>query len=257
MSTIYELSDPHANYLLPILANGPGVCPVCHTSVAGTFTQCRACNTAHQDLPATADALGFISLAVKGEQLDQELRYYKRDSQFPSRAKTEDELSAVLWRWLKRHEACVAQGADVASFPIVTTIPSTKGRSNHPLARMVGGRIGITRERFQPLLVANPNFPESRDRDFSIERFAVLSQIVTGTPVLLIDDTFTTGSRVQSAAALLKNKGSGPIGVVCIGRHFTSNQDGEYGVAAQSYLRHSRSLGWDWNCCSRCDKRVF
>jgi hypothetical protein len=257
MSTIYELSDPHENYLLPILARGPGVCPICHTSVTGTFVRCRSCNRANKDLSNTANALGFISLAVKGEQLDQELRYYKKESQFPSRAKTEDGLSAVLWRWLKTHEVCVESGAGVESFPIVTTIPSTRGRTSHPLSRMVGERIGITRDRFRPLLIANPDFPESKDRDFSPDRFKIQGSVERGVPVLIIDDTFTTGSSVQSAACLLKGQGSGPIGVVCIGRHFVVNQEGEFGIAAQDYLRQSRTLGWDWNYCNHCDERVL
>ena len=225
--------------------------------MTGTFPRCWSCHRAESDLRLTADAIGFISLAVKGDQLDQELRYYKTDSQFPGRVKTEDGLSAVLWRWLKAHETCIAKRAGVASFPVVTTIPSTKGRMDHPLTRMVGERIGISRDRFRLLLEANPDFPESRDRDFSIERFNLLDQVEPGAPLLIIDDTFTTGSRVQSATALLKTAGAGPIGVVCIGRHFVPYQDGEYGAAAKNYLRQSRTLGWDWSYCCLCDERAF
>lgn len=255
MPTIDELSDPLANYLLPVLKTRLGVCPKCHTSIVGTFPTCWQCNSAKRTLPLTADAMSFVSLAPKGDQLDQELRFYKKESNFPGRIRTENGLAATLWRWLKIHESCVARRAGVTEFPIVTTIPSTKGRINHPLRYMVSVRVGGTAPRYRDLLIANPNYPEELDRAFSTERFLLSSQVEQRVPILIIDDTFATGSRVQSAAALLKQSGAGPIGVVCIGRHFDPNQEGEYGVAAKNYLKLSRSLTWDWNYCCLCDDR--
>jgi hypothetical protein len=255
MATIYELSDPYGNYLLPVLPRGQGVCSECKTSVTGTWRRCRACNTAAQELPHLADAIGLVSLAPKSDQLDHELRYYKSDSTFPSRKTTESGLSAVLWRWLKTHETCVATRAGATEFPIVTTIPSTKGRRHHPLREMVQTRIGVTRDRYKSILEPNRDFPEDRDRDFSTDRFFLSQAVPLGVPVLIIDDTFTSGSRTQSAAALLKSTGSGPVGVVCIGRHFVPSQNAEYGIAAREYLRRSNALGWDWDFCSDCDAR--
>ena len=37
--------------------------------------------------------------------------------------------------------------------------------------------------------------------------------------ILLVDDTWTTGSSAQSAAATLKQAGAGPTAAVVIGRH--------------------------------------
>ncbi len=255
MTSITELSDPYSNYLLPVLRTQSGVCPICHTSIVGTYPKCRKCNEAVRTLRFTADAMSFVSLAPKGDQLDQELRYYKKESNFPGRARTEDGLAATLWRWLKQHESCVATRAGTDGFSIVTTIPSTKARLNHPLERMIGERIGSTVPRHRQLLVANPNFPAERDRDFSDERFVLSGSFESGSAILVIDDTFTTGSRVQSAAALLRKAGSGPIGVVCIGRHFDPQQSGEYGISAKSYLRQSREISWDWDFCCICDAR--
>jgi hypothetical protein len=68
-----------------------------------------------------------------------------------------------------------------------------------------------------------------------------------GEPVLLIDDTWTTGASAQSAAATLKKAGSGPVAAVVIGRHL--NRDwGEND-------RRLRSLPtpFDWNRCAHCE----
>lgn len=157
MVTVQELSDPYANYLLPVLAAQSGVCLTCHTSIVGTYLKCRSCNTAAKTLSGRADAISFVALAVKEGQLAQELAYYKSKSAFPGRARTEDGLAAVLWRWLKDHESCLADRAGVESFPIVTVIPSTRGRVGHPLIGMVGERMGITRDRYKTLLAPNPD----------------------------------------------------------------------------------------------------
>jgi len=55
----------------------------------------------------------------------------------------------------------------------------------------------------------------------------VPENIQAGTSVLVIDDTFTKGSRVQSASSALKSAGAATVGVMCIGRHFTATQEGD------------------------------
>jgi orotate phosphoribosyltransferase len=42
---------------------------------------------------------------------------------------------------------------------------------------------------------------------------------LNGQDVLLVDDTWTKGPSVQSAALVLKNAGAGRVGVLVIGRH--------------------------------------
>jgi adenine/guanine phosphoribosyltransferase-like PRPP-binding protein len=80
---------------------------------------------------------------------------------------------------------------------------------------------------------------------FSAERFAA-TRSLSGEPVLLLDDTWTTGASAQSAAATLKKAGSGPIAAVVIGRHL--NRD--WG----DNDRRLRALGgrFDWSRCPYC-----
>jgi orotate phosphoribosyltransferase len=62
-----------------------------------------------------------------------------------------------------------------------------------------------------------------------------------GEAVLLIDDTWTTGASVQSAAAALKTAGAGPVGVVVIGRHIND----DYGANARRLKELSRPFEWE------------
>lgn len=190
MATVAELSAPYENHLRPVLPAGYGVCRTCHTSVVGNWPDCYPCNQSHGLLTEEANAVDFIALAVKGEQLARELRVYKA-----ARASVDHGsrygLAAVLWRWLSIHEACVATTAGVDQFPIVTTVPSTQGRLNHPLNDLVHGIVGTTRDRAQNLLTANPAIKPGREAHN--ERF-IASRALDGEPVLVIDDTWTTGA---------------------------------------------------------------
>ena len=63
------------------------------------------------------------------------------------------ELAAVLWRFLDRHEPCLARRVGVSAFPVVTTVPSGKNRdAAHPLHRIVGELVDHTAGRYRRLL---------------------------------------------------------------------------------------------------------
>lgn len=251
MPSVQELSAPYENHLLRVLPAGPGVCSVCHTFVLGDFDRCYQCNEARQLLPSTTDAIGFVALAVKEEQLARELYVYK-GTNARAAARTRFRLAAVLWRWLADHEDCVAEAADVVRFPVVTTVPSTSGRETHPLEDLVGRAIKPTAERYRRLLRTRPGTPG--DRSFAEDRFRAQPSPGPDVPVLLVDDTFTSGAHVQSAVAALRSAGWGPIGVACIGRHFNRYQSAEaYREPAEAYYRRTRALGWDWSRCCLCD----
>ena len=149
-----------------------------------------------------------------------------------SGSRLEIRLAAVLWRFLGQHEAHVAEAADVPRFDIVTTVPGTRQRDDdHPLVRIVGTLVGQTRGRYQPVLALGP--------DASVEGRAVLvnryraTQAMTGHPsVLLVDDTWTTGGRAQSAAIALHDAGAASVAVVVLGRHF----DRSFGSGETYYL---------------------
>ena len=247
MPTVTELTAPYGNYLIPVRAAGPGVCNVCRTSVAGTYPCCWQCNEARRRLPSTADVVAAISLSVKGEQLAYELSNYKNSPSMQARERMTLGLAAVVWRWLASHEHCVADTAGTDRFDIVTVVPTTRARGGiHPLQRMVGQLIGPTKDRFVDLLTADLTVAQGRSADIKRWRSSPLA----GEAVLLIDDTWTTGSGVQSAAARLKQSGASRVAVLEIGRHFSTTQDNDqYREAAKEYYRKARAVAWSWDSC--------
>jgi predicted amidophosphoribosyltransferase len=99
-----------------------------------------------------------------------------------------------------------------------------------------------TRDRHERLLTRSN--AQVEDRTISADKYVVARKL-SGEPVLLIDDTWTTGANAQSAAAALRHAGAGPIALVVIGRHIRRDwQDND---------KRLRALPrpFDWAECSR------
>jgi hypothetical protein len=190
------------------------------------------------------DAVAPISYSPAHEQLHHVLASYKRSSgDVPRRFVA--ELAAILWRYLADHEACVANSAGTPGFTIVTTVPSgdRERDERHPLRRIVGELVGPTRDRHERLLRRSAT--ELATRAFSPSRYEALRRL-EGEAVLLIDDTWTTGTNAQSAAAALKAAGSGPVAAVVIGRHVNR------GWHENDCRLQAISLPFRWDQCALC-----
>ncbi len=213
MPTLVELSDPYANFLLPPSApETPDVCRVCLTFTPG-FDICNACS---QHRKRGADAVLPISYSPHLGQLHAALRGYKEGR--PSSRRFTFELAAVLWRFLDGHEKCLARRIGVDRFDVVTAVPSSDPDRDvaHPLHKVVGQLVGQTSSRYERLL--RPSGLKIGRRVVDARRYRP-SRLLSGEPVFLIDDTWTTGAHAESAALVLKASGAGSVGVVVIGRH--------------------------------------
>lgn len=243
MPTVGELSALYENVLLGP-RRGPDVCSTCFNFTAG-YARCYACAYGQPDQPAL-DAFVPISYSVAREQLHHALASYKRlDGDVARRLQA--ILAAILWRFLKGHERCVAEAAktDGLGFDIVTTVPSgdCARDDDHPLQTIAAELVGPTRSRYRRLLYRTDiDVPARR---FSPAKFDASTHL-EGEAILLIDDTWTTGATAQSAAAALKQAGAGPTAAVVIGRHLNrewhENDRRIRGIARP----------FDWGVCALC-----
>jgi predicted amidophosphoribosyltransferase len=216
--TVVELSDPYANFLLPPAPPGTaGVCSVCLTFTQG-FDTCYPCGHRRRAL----DAVLPISYSPRLGQLHAALRGYKEG--WASSRRFTIELAAVLWRFLARHESCLARRTGVDRFPIVTTVPSSDVERDtaHPLHEIVGRLVGHTAGRFERLLA--PSGADVEKRTVDAGRYQAMRELDSES-VLLIDDTWTTGASAESAAQVLKVVGARAVSAVVIGRHIRPNHE--------------------------------
>ena len=213
------------------------MCRFCFNFTDG-FQRCYACTRCEQWLAAMAP----ISYCVAGSQLHHVLAYYKRFRGGVA-DRLASQLAAVLRRYVAEHELCLARRAGVASFPLVATVPSGERTrdEHHPLRRIVESMGAVTRGRHERLLTrtAVPGRPHL----FDPERYAAAREIYEE-PVLLIDDTWTTGASAQSAAAALKRAGAGPVAALVIGRYVSG--DWHHNASQIRAIRRS----FDWSSCA-------
>jgi predicted amidophosphoribosyltransferase len=242
MSRVAELTDLYANFMLGPRP-GPSVCEVCLDLTDGR-RRCLRCDRA----PEWLDAVAPVSYSVAHEQLHHALAGYKRPPAVVAR-RFEIELAAVLWRFLAVHEPCLAHAAATNEFELVTTVPSSNRQRDraHPLHRIVGELAGPTRARFKRVL--SRSAAAVRPRTYDPAKFETARDL-TGTSVLLIDDTWTTGANARSAAAALKQAGAATVAAVVIGRHLH-----------RDYGDNDRQLGalsspFDWEGCALHHRRA-
>jgi predicted amidophosphoribosyltransferase len=167
--------------------------------------------------------------------------YKKSEIRLDIRQQRTVGLAAVLWRWLSIHEIHVAQAAHTPKFSVITSVPSTNGRvGEHPLKHLVSSIVSGSDDRYADLLEPQST---SSDREADRARFRT-TKSVHNASVLVIDDTWTTGARAQSAAAALKLGGASRVGFVAIGRWFRVDYENN-----AAWLAHVRRRAWSWDRC--------
>lgn len=202
-----------AHYLRNPLDPAPGICYVCRGPAKAGWSRCYTCEqhlTAAQS--SLADAVVPISYAVKRTQHAHALAAYKST---PSR-EIQTNLLDLLMLFITDHHQCVARAAHIDQWSHLAVVPSTRGRpGEHPLRTLIGNRFLL------PWIHLTATGISSEPRAFHSDRFTVHTptEDLSDARVLLFEDTWTTGARVQSAAYAIKKAGAARVAVVVLGRH--------------------------------------
>ena len=215
MATVSEVAGPLAGICVPVPVAGEGVCAVCHTHTREGYTTCWSCYKTTSQVSKPCRLVVPISLYEIPSQLHHILRYYKSDSYNAARRHDFAVKTVVLLcHFLGLHRACIKVAAGV-DWDVVTNVPSSSGRAGeHPLVaalRMVPSVF----ESYEPLLRRGPG---AIDHLVASDDGYLATGSVRGRRVLLIDDTFTSGARAQSAASALALAGARVVAIVPIGR---------------------------------------
>jgi hypothetical protein len=200
------LSAPHPD--------GHGLCGVCRGPARRGSPRCYACDLHHQcGGDGLADIVVPIAFAVKGGPHARHLWQYKSPRLTATgRASQAALLRALMLVFLRDHGACLWRAGGITGPTHVAVVPTARGRPGiHPLRELIDGYLALPRAE----LSAQPGSLQVRDLD--PERFAACP--LPTARVLLIDDTWTTGSSAQSAAMALRRAGAGSVITVVLGRH--------------------------------------
>ncbi len=244
MPTPQELTDPHLSTYVPPPRAGRGVCQVCHGS-SGQYARCWSCNTTRGRVTHPLRLVVPVSLTRTDmeAQLHNVLRDYKYADDQAVRQRHRHHVAALLLRFLVAHRACIESAAG-ATFELITVVPSKRGRAGaHPLEQAIDLAPDL-REIHERLLDPGPG---AVGRNAPTDDAFVAKARASGRRVLLIDDTFTSGAKVQSAASALTLGGATVVAGLVLGRVIDVSSP-DYPEPAELWRRQSR-VPFDFGVC--------
>ncbi|WP_125776600.1 ComF family protein [Antribacter gilvus] len=202
----------HSGYLHNV-AFSPGItCAVCGTPVNHALdSRCPPCRGHLAESTSIADRVGLM---VYAEQYDAQayrlVQQYKGDFPGPEHILV---MRSLLALGLRSHVACDLKlaGIDYSNMGWAV-VPSSKGRD--VLTKLVKG-LARRPEAQVPLVAVGDGFVK---HSFRPENFLVPHGVEVPEHVLLIDDSWVSGSNAQSSAAALKRAGARDVSVFAVAR---------------------------------------
>jgi hypothetical protein len=194
---------------------GWSLCPVCGVPIPSSAAAgpCFCCRTVARQLRVPLVPLVSVVTAARRGASARRLRAYKDSPVAEHRSEVAAALVDLVRRWL-------AAGGRVPPGTVVT-VPSTSRPAPPPVDRLVAA-VPELADRWAPgALMAGPGRSDHllacRD-GFRIRpgRVELLRARRAGTAVV-VDDTYTTGARAQSAAATLRLAGIRVSGILVVG----------------------------------------
>ena len=214
----------------------PGTCCICGGMVATGYDTCRQCEdvrcaVARDHKPFPLDWLAFLTYAVEGADLssrmvpDQVKDSHEREGRqaylvlkgYKAGGATNPWWSTtVAWTawFLQRWGpwATWKHRRDDREW-LWATVPSVRSKrpNKHPLNTIVSAILGAHVE------VVLHTADEVEGRTFNPHLFTC-DPVPGGSPVLVVDDSWTSGANVLSAAAALKDAGASSVNAMVLGR---------------------------------------
>jgi predicted amidophosphoribosyltransferase len=244
--TIVDLTESFAPALTVVPPTRRGVCDLCHGAVQETYARCWSCE---QTASAVADPVQLvvpISLCERGGQLHHVLRNYKDNRRPQVRHEFTRLIGAMFARFLDEHARCV-ELAGSGSWDWITTVPSTTPR---PGRRPLEDAVSMVRELAQVHhRTMSPKAGRPERLHPTTEAFDVISD-VRDRPILLLDDTFTSGTNIQSAASALHAAGATVTAAVVVGRFINP----DYNAPARTLWESVTGRDFDFAKCCLCQR---
>ena len=227
---------------LAVRPPGPEVCRICCGAVEEPFRLCWSCARIEGGLGGELRPLLPLSLTKRGTGLYAALRQYKgRPGSVALRQQA--RLAELVAAFFERHSACVAPDG----FDKVAVVPSMQVPAEpHPLIATLKSVPQLAHKVVDVLHAGSA----SVDRNVADRAaYHCADSVVDGDRILLVDDIYTTGAHMQSAAAALGDNGARSISLVAVARH----QDPSW-PPARRLLEWSAAAqrAWTVETCVRC-----
>jgi hypothetical protein len=240
VATIRELSEEIAAACTPVPPVGAGICKWCHNAPATGYDACYSCWTVRQQVTHPARVVP-ISLMTRDGPLYGTLKGYKSSRDRIRKQTFRLRVVGLVARFLIDHERCIDPSRDGWDF--VTSVPSTRPeRLKHPLSAALdlyaplGNRDVLARGTGQ------------LDRNVASDDAFVAVTNIAGQRCVLVDDTYVTGAKAQSAASALALAGATVLAIVPAGRLINPN----FSAETHDYWEARKTDVFDFGACCLC-----
>ena len=209
-SELIAFSDALAHELVPMPADADDVCPMCRSWRPTPTALCGSCITTSGQVTHPCPMIIPISYYATPSPLRERMHNFKEHPDPHIQATDGKAVAAIAARYILQHRDALTER--YGPWDATIAVPSTH-RPGPPRLQTViqdnfPGAVGP---------FATPLQQGAGDMDFNQASNTgfTSNQNLTGQRVLLIDDTFTTGARIQSAHhALITAGATVPIAVV-------------------------------------------
>lgn len=222
---LIELTDDVADWLVPMAPDAIDVCPMCRAGKGPRQKLCSSCSKTSRQVENPLHTVIPISYYVKPDDDEPSgpfraaVHGYKESDDPVERAELGLVVGGILARYLYEHGDALA---DVfGEWDEIVAVPSTKSPPPSTLARILKATYSDFVSEPVELLTNGPgrmDFVRAAEDGFS------LTTDVDGARILLIDDTFTTGARTQSAAHALHAGGAEVVVGLTVARKIRVNE---------------------------------
>lgn len=188
-----------------------GACRICSDATSPGYSLCLSCRAVALGLGRPLVPVIFIRAVGPNSGLYRALRQYKSGERGVAQ-RQERRLAAILDAFCARNLAVHApDGLDLS-----VVVPSAPGNRPppHPLARAVAAAAQLPPYRD----VLQPGEGTIGHRQPALGAYRA-DPSVAGTRVLVVDDVYTSGAHLQSAAAAVIDAGAAAVVALVIGRY--------------------------------------
>lgn len=222
---------------------GSCVCVICHGPASSAGSHCWSCARIAAQIGSPLTPIWPLALVTDHSQLRELLTTFKAGTDPALRATARRELLCFAGQAIERHRSCLEASAHPRSpsggrraasapFDLVVTVPSSgSGRRSwcgtHPLELFAAELLERCRWLLPPSSTAGDRagstatLRRGRGRlgHLRANRAGYRSLVsLEGRSVLLLDDTYASGARLQSAAAALRDAGASALSAIVLGR---------------------------------------
>jgi hypothetical protein len=225
-------------YLRNVIREPNVTCRICATPVGG-FGCCWRCRQ-DQRMAGLADVVAPLTYAIGNTQSAALLRHYKNDPVRKVRERHSLIINWLVFLGITLHERCIAAAAG-RPVSLRLVIPSLTSRPGvHPFLEIARTMNAVGDSA---ALVPAPN--AMCDRVTGADKFLLQPDLtLEGQHVMVLDDTWTTGSNAQSAALTLRRAGASAVSVMVVGRWLSP----DFGRTAD-FIRTRLQRDYDPNVC--------